>query len=101
MEPLTESTIRLASFAGVFLAMLVWELLAPRRVLTVKRSLRWASNLGLVALNTICARLIGPLSAVAMAELAARRHWGLFHWLEWPAWLEIVLAVVLFDLIIY
>lgn len=97
----TESTVRLASFAGVFLAMALWELLAPRRKLTVKRPLRWLSNLSLVVINTICARLVVPLSAVAMAELAARRHWGLFNWLAWPPWLEIVLVVVIFDLVIY
>ena len=101
MSPLVESTIRLGSFAGVLLAMALWELLAPRRKLTVKRPLRWFSNLGLVAVNTILTRLIAPLSAVAMAELAAARGWGVLNWVQWPAWLEIALAVVLFDFAIY
>jgi sterol desaturase/sphingolipid hydroxylase (fatty acid hydroxylase superfamily) len=101
MFPTTESTIRLASFGVVLLLMMGWELLAPKRRLTTKRPLRWASNLGLVIANTLLARLITPFSAVGMALVAQQYGWGLLHWLAWPAWLEIVLAVIALDLAIY
>lgn len=101
MHPATESIVRLASFAGVLLAMMLWELAAPRRKLTVKRPLRWLSNVGLVAINTLLARLLVPLSAVGMALFAEEHGWGLFRWLDWPAWLEITLAVIALDLAIY
>jgi sterol desaturase/sphingolipid hydroxylase (fatty acid hydroxylase superfamily) len=101
MVPLSESTVRLVSFGGVLLAMVAWELLAPRRKLTVNRPVRWLSNLGLVALNTILARLIVPITAVAMAELAVARGWGILNWVQWPAWLELIVAVVALDLAIY
>lgn len=81
--------------------MVLWELLAPRRKLTAQKPLRWASNLGLVALNTVLARLITPLSAAAMAALAAKNGWGLLNWIEWPVWLELLLAVIALDLAIY
>ena len=93
--------MRLTSFAGVLLAMALWELVAPRRKLTAAKPLRWASNLGLVTLNTVLVRLATPLSAVAMAALAAQRGWGLLNWIAWPAWLEIVLGVIALDLAIY
>ena len=76
--------MRLTSFAGVLLAMALWELVAPRRKLTAAKPLRWASNLGLVTLNTVLVRLATPLSAVAMAALAAQRGWGLLNWIAWP-----------------
>jgi sterol desaturase/sphingolipid hydroxylase (fatty acid hydroxylase superfamily) len=44
---------------------------------------------------------VTPLSAAAMAALAAARAWGLLNWIEWPAWLELVLAVIALDLAIY
>lgn len=97
----TEFTVRLGSFALVLLSMALWELLAPRRRLTAGKPLRWLSNLGLVAMNTALARLVVPLSAVAMAELAATHGWGLLNWIQWPVWLELMLAVVALDLAIY
>jgi sterol desaturase/sphingolipid hydroxylase (fatty acid hydroxylase superfamily) len=101
MNPGVEATLRLAAFAGVLLAMAVWELLAPRRRLVAKKPLRWISNLGLVVLNTVAARLLVPLTAVAMAEIAASKGWGLFNALGWPPWIEFALAIVALDLAIY
>ena len=40
-----EPTIRLGFFVGVFAAVGVWELLAPRRALVVSKSVRWVNNL--------------------------------------------------------
>ena len=47
-----ETTIRLSFFLGVLLIMAIWEIIAPRRALTVSKAVRWANNLGLVFLNT-------------------------------------------------
>jgi sterol desaturase/sphingolipid hydroxylase (fatty acid hydroxylase superfamily) len=81
--------------------MAAWELLAPRRRWVAKRPLRWLSNLGLVAMNSVLARLITPLSAVGMSELAAKHGWGLWQWLAWPGSVEFVLAVIALDLALY
>ena len=48
----SDAAVRLVSFIIVFAAMAVWEMLAPRRQLAIEKPLRWASNLGLVFLNT-------------------------------------------------
>jgi sterol desaturase/sphingolipid hydroxylase (fatty acid hydroxylase superfamily) len=96
-----ESTVRLSTFAGVLGLMAVWELLAPRRRLTVAKPGRWLSNLGLVILDTLVVRLLVPLGAVGMA-LAAREHgWGLLNSVALPGWLAVVLAVVALDFVIY
>jgi sterol desaturase/sphingolipid hydroxylase (fatty acid hydroxylase superfamily) len=96
-----EPIIRLACFAGVLLLMALWEVLAPRRRLTASRPLRWASNLGLVALDTLLVRFLIPLGAVGVALLAAERGWGVLNNLALPAWLAVTLSVVALDLAIY
>jgi sterol desaturase/sphingolipid hydroxylase (fatty acid hydroxylase superfamily) len=96
-----ESALRLGFFLGIFALMAALELAIPRRARTVKRPMRWASNLGLAALNTLAVRFLLPLGAVGMAALAQERGWGLFNLLNLPDWLGVVLAVVALDLVIY
>jgi len=96
-----ELAIRVSCFAGVLLAMAVWEILAPRRRLTVTKGCRWASNLGLAALNTFILRFLIPLGAIGTALLSRERGWGLFNNLAVPEWLAVVLSVVALDLVIY
>ncbi len=96
-----EGAIRLAAFAAIFAAMLLWELLAPRRPLAVARAQRWSSNLGLMVINTVALRLLFPAAAVGFALSADALGFGLFHWLAWPPLLELILAVLLLDLAIY
>jgi sterol desaturase/sphingolipid hydroxylase (fatty acid hydroxylase superfamily) len=96
-----EPVLRLACFAGLLLLMTLWELLAPRRRPTVNRPLRWGSNLGLVALDTLAARFLVPVTAVGMALVAHQHGWGIFNNVSLPAWLAVVLSVVALDLVIY
>ena len=101
MSEQLELGVRLSFFAGVLFIMALWELLAPRRHLSVRKTPRWASHLGLVALNTVLARWLVPMTAVGAALAAQQRGWGLLHQADWPAWLEIVVAVLGLDLAIY
>ncbi|MGB1215184.1 MAG: sterol desaturase family protein [Pikeienuella sp.] len=96
-----EATIRLAVFIGVFALMALWETARPRRARTIGRPRRWSTNLGLVVVDTIVARLLFPVAAVGAALDAEARGWGLFNQFEAPAGLEIIAAFVLFDLAIW
>ena len=96
-----EPAIRLAAFAGVFALMAVWEIVAPRRMRSLPRRVRWPNNLALVVLNSIVARLLFPLAAVSFAALASARGWGVFNTVELPFWLAFVLSIVALDLVIY
>jgi sterol desaturase/sphingolipid hydroxylase (fatty acid hydroxylase superfamily) len=96
-----EAAIRLSCFSTVLLAMSLWELAAPRRRLSVRKGPRWLSNLALIAINSVVARLVVGLSAVAMAALAAERGWGLLNSVAWPTVLEIAFGVVALDLVIF
>jgi sterol desaturase/sphingolipid hydroxylase (fatty acid hydroxylase superfamily) len=95
------SAIRLGCFGGVLMVMALWEVLAPRRRLTVGRPWRWFSNLGLVVLDTLAVRFLAPLGAVGVAVVAERQGWGLLNNVALPPWLAVVLSVVVLDLAIY
>ncbi len=96
-----EAVIRLVSFVCIFAVMGLWESLAPRRRLTVPKPLRWAGNLGLLAINSVMLRLLFPAAAVGLAYSTAEMQWGLFNRVDLPYWLEVVAAVLLLDLAIY
>lgn len=93
--------IRFASFSAVFAIMALWEAAAPRRALTISRTLRWVNNLGLVALNTLIVRLLFPAAAVGMAAFAAEHGWGMLNHFDVPAWLAVPAAVVAMDFLIW
>lgn len=99
-----ESLIRLAVFFGLFVLFAIFERLAPRRRSHPRRSRRWVTNLSISVLNTITLRALAfgmPLLAVGAALDASAKDWGLFNRLDWPAWVEVVLAVLVFDFAIW
>ena len=96
-----EVPIRLGFFFGVFAVMAAWEVLAPKRALTVSRAVRWVNNLGLVFLNSFILRLLFPAAAVGMAAFASEQGWGLLNYYTIPATVAIVVSVIALDFIIY
>jgi sterol desaturase/sphingolipid hydroxylase (fatty acid hydroxylase superfamily) len=97
----TEAAVRLIFFAGTFLLLAVLENRAPRRARTHARSNRWFSNLGLVALNPLCVRLVFPVLPLGLALMATERGWGVLSHVDFPYWLEVAIGVLALDLIIY
>jgi len=96
-----EPLIRLAAFAGVFLAMAIWELLTPRRPQAIARNWRWPNNLGVVALDVLLVRILSPVTAVGLALVAEAHGFGLFNLIVLPRWASIIVSVILLDLAIY
>lgn len=101
MTPQVEITTRLAVFAGVLLSLAICELVAPRRQLAARKGPRWASNLALVVMNTLLARLAVPVTAVSAAMFCERQGWGLLHLVSAPPWLEFLMALVALDFAIW
>ena len=93
--------IRLGFFLGVFAVIGFWEVLAPRRLLTVSKALRWTSNLGLVVLDTVLLRLIFPLAGVGLADFCAKNGWGILNHFQVPFWVAVPLAVIALDFVIW
>ena len=95
---------RLGVFVGLFGLFATLEALAPRRARSQPRSARWFTNLSIVVLDTLALRALAialPLLAVGAAVDAGRMGWGLFNALDWPLWLEVVLAILILDLAIW
>ena len=109
---ISEPILRLSVFAAAFIVMALLELALPKRRLTVSKPRRWATNLTIVGLDSLLVRamdlvprLLGgvvmPLAAVATAIWAEGHGIGLLNWLGWPAWLEILIALVVLDFAIW
>ena len=71
-----EKQIRMGFFFGVLAIMALWEVAAPRRKLTVSKTLRWTNNIGLVFFNSFffgyCFRLL-PSVSLSVQKI---RAWG-------------------------
>ncbi len=102
---LSEPVLRFSVFAGVLVVMALIELAIPRRRLGAPKARRWLTNFSIVAIDTLIVRLMGmlavPLVAVATAIYVEQRGLGLFNILEWPSWLEFLLALLILDLAIW
>ena len=96
-----ETTIRLGFFLGIFVLVALWEIVMPRRVRSVSRWVRWPNNLGVVVVSTLLLRVVIPVAAVGLADIAADRGWGLFKNLGLPFWLAAILSVLILDFVIY
>ncbi len=96
-----ELAIRLFFFFTVFAVMAWWEVKAPRRALTLSKTVRWANNLGLVFLNSFILRLLFPAAAVGVAAFAAEHGWGLLNYYTLPLGLTVLICVVAMDFVIY
>ncbi len=96
-----EAAIRLSAYFGVFLVMALWEFAAPRRSLTVSKSKRWLSNIGIVLLNSVLLRLLFSSAALATAVVASERGWGLLNLWGVSFWPAVIISVVVLDFVIY
>ena len=96
-----EVVIRLGFFFGVFSLVALAEVIWPRRQLKTRRWRRWPSNLGIVVLDTLVVRLLFPVTGVLLALRIQDLGWGLFNVLNWPQVVEVVLAVIFLDMVIY
>ena len=96
-----QAAIRLSSFFLIFVAMGIWEVLAPRRERRLTRLTRWPHNIGIVLVNTLVVRVLFPTAAVGMAIYAQARGWGLLSGVDITYWILVPLCVVVLDLAIY
>lgn len=96
-----EAWLRFGVFLLILSIMAGWEMLSPKRRLSLPRRRRWPVNLGLAALNVAVMRVSIGAAAWLAAQWATENHIGLFNWLSVPDWLGIVLSLLLLDLAIY
>ncbi|KUO54029.1 MAG: hypothetical protein APF80_02935 [Alphaproteobacteria bacterium BRH_c36] len=101
----SEPFLRFSVFAGILIAMALFEVMAPRRKLNSPKATRWLTNFTIVAIDTAVVRLMGalvvPIAAVAAAVYAETHGWGLFNLIALPVWVEFVLALLILDFAIW
>lgn len=98
-----QGSIRLLVFISVLLLMASAEALWPRKKRIMERPTRWFNNLSLSVLNTIVIKVLGPITAIAVADYALGNSYGLIPQspVPLPFWLEILIGFVVLDLLIY
>ena len=97
----SDDTIRIMTFAVVFMAMAMWELAAGRRELMMGRGQRWPTNLAMLVFGVGVVRVMMPLTVVEIADLGHARGWGLCGLLALPLGVATVVSIVALDLALY
>lgn len=95
-----EAGLRLAVFLTALLLLALGEWLRPRRSVEGGWRRR-ATNLALVAVDTLLVRLLFPLVAVGVAFWAEQRGMGMLRLAAVPGWLAFVVGVLVLDVAIY
>jgi sterol desaturase/sphingolipid hydroxylase (fatty acid hydroxylase superfamily) len=84
----------------VLILALLWVLETVIPVAHDRRN-RWrhdAANLTMGVLNTLLVAVLLAGTLHVTTAWAQANQVGLLHWLHWPVWVELMLAIVLFDL---
>ncbi len=99
-----EPLFRLSVFLILFVVFAAAETIAPKRLRTCPRKNRWLTNLSITVLNTLMLRTMAiglPLLAVGAAIDAGKNGLGVFNWLAWPGWVELILCLLILDFAIW
>jgi len=93
--------IRFAVFLGIFLLMLALESVIQRHPTVDSKKTRLKINLALTGIDILAIRLVFGAAAVAAAQFAEEKGWGLFNYIDWWNGLEVVIVIIILDLMIY
>jgi sterol desaturase/sphingolipid hydroxylase (fatty acid hydroxylase superfamily) len=99
--PNSEIIVRLSFYFSALTLLAVCELVLPRRALTESKAVRWYSNIGIAAFNSIIVSVVFPLMPLTLAVIATDRGWGIFNLYDVAPELSIIISVIILDLAIY
>jgi len=86
---------------ALVMSLVVAEWLVPRRRASASLSVRWANNVALGFLGGYLLRWAVPLAGLGWALVCQQYGWGVFNRWPAPAWLELVVTLLAFDLMHY
>ncbi len=96
-----ENVIRLSVAVGIFVVMVSWEALSPRRAQQIQRKQRWPVNLGLALCNMVIMRFTLGSLAYLSAEWASEKGYGLMNLWPLPSAVTIIATLLFLDFAIY
>jgi sterol desaturase/sphingolipid hydroxylase (fatty acid hydroxylase superfamily) len=79
----------------------MWEHLAPKRKLILKRKKRWPFNLSVVFITNLFIRFVVPFSATGVAYLTQIQQFGILNHISLSQELKVLLSILALDLTIY
>ncbi|MEO0412075.1 MAG: sterol desaturase family protein [Pseudomonadota bacterium] len=86
---------------GAIVAMLLWELVSPRTGARPERVKRWLANGALGIAAYVLGRSLVGAGLVGLALWSEQRGIGMLHLVDLPVWVEMALAIVLLDFVIW
>lgn len=96
-----ETPLRLGILVLVVTILAIAEFCFPQRPATPETPWRVARNFGLMILGTIAAKLIVPISTLALALQLEQSKIGLLHLVAWPFAVELAISLVILDMAMY
>ena len=98
---MSETTIRLGIFIGLFVLLAACELFVPRRKIHPSKNSRWITNWAIVVIDSILVRLLFKTAAVGGAIWAAQEGFGLFNLVAVPYWVAFIACFVVLDFAVW
>jgi sterol desaturase/sphingolipid hydroxylase (fatty acid hydroxylase superfamily) len=96
-----ENLLRPSIAVGIFIVMVLWEAINPKRIQHVERKLRWPINLGLAVFNMVLMRVsIGSLAYMS-ALWAMKNGYGLLTLWPLSSSVKIIATLLILDFAIY
>ncbi len=92
---------RVLAFLSLLGLLALSEILSPRRKSYGYKGRRWFANLAILVVSILLLKLVFPLLAVEVSFLSTEQQWGMFHYYQYPYWLNIALGLLILDLSIY
>ena len=96
-----EQIIRPAVFFVIFLILASAEIFRPLAKRKCARVKQWLTNLSMAVLANVSLKLLLPILAVAAAQFAQNKGLGLLNLFELPYPVQIFIALLLLDFVIY
>lgn len=101
MFDLSEASIRLIIFVGLFATLATLEWVVPRRKLRPVKTMRWITNWSIVIIDSILVRLLFKTAAVGGALWAADTGFGLFNLVNLPFWFAFFVSFIVLDFAVW
>lgn len=96
-----EIQIRLIVYLALLVIMIFWEQLSPKRTPIISRFIHYSNNIFLLIFNNAIMRIFFPAVTISVSYISSEAKWGLLNLMNIPSWIEVILAIIILDLIIY